>query len=109
MALDVAFLLFERSYFYAMNSFLMSKLFFTRWIFWELNNLESIPAEKIIFSIDVSGPPPNLGSALASSMHLTNSSDPMIDPSSHYKMIEPSHHDMLYYPVSFSLLLYCLL
>ncbi|CAG7820529.1 unnamed protein product [Allacma fusca] len=44
------------------------------------------------------GPPPNLGSALASSMHITNSSDPMIDPSSHYKMIEPTHHEMLYYP-----------
>jgi len=46
-----------------------------------------------------SGPPPNLGSAVASSMHLTNSSDPMGDPSSHYKMIEPSH-DMMYYSVS---------
>jgi nuclear factor erythroid 2 len=32
-------------------------------------------------------------------MHLTNSSDPMHDPSSHYKMMEPSH-DMLYYPNS---------
>ncbi|ODM90841.1 Segmentation protein cap'n'collar [Orchesella cincta] len=38
----------------------------------------------------------NLGSAVASSMHLTNSSEPMIDPSSHYKMMDPSH-DMLYY------------
>ncbi|XP_035705572.1 segmentation protein cap'n'collar isoform X2 [Folsomia candida] len=43
------------------------------------------------------GPPPNIGSAVASSMHLTNSSDPMIDPSLHYKMIEQSH-DMIYYP-----------
>lgn len=32
-------------------------------------------------------------------MHLTNSSEPMIDPSSHYKMMDPSH-DMLYYQVS---------
>lgn len=46
-----------------------------------------------------SGLPPNLGSAVASSMHLTNSTDPLSDPASHYKMIESS--DMLsYYPVN---------
>lgn len=42
----------------------------------------------------------NLGSAVATSMNLTNSSEPIADGASVFKMESP--HDLMYYQVSFS-------
>lgn len=52
-----------------------------------------------ITSLFIIGGSSNLGSAVATSMNLANSTEPMVDPScAHYKIDTP--HDMLYYPVS---------
>jgi len=62
---------------------------------------KSFPQQHACLSFFPGPPPSNLGSAVASSMHLTNTSEPMSDASSsHYNKILESSHDSLYYQVN---------